>query len=140
RSFETKHRTERFIVVDDYAHHPSEIRATLATARGTGRKRILTIFQPHRYTRTQALRDEFGRAFEDTDVLVVADIYPASEAPIPGVSGQTIMDAIAEKTAQEGVSFQPVRQRIAFDIGRIMEPGDLILSLGAGNIHEQGSV
>jgi UDP-N-acetylmuramate--L-alanine ligase/UDP-N-acetylenolpyruvoylglucosamine reductase len=140
RRFEIKHRSERFMIVDDYAHHPSEIRATLATARGTGRQRILTMFQPHRYTRTRALRDEFGRAFEETDFLVVAEIYPASEAPIPGVSGQTIVDAIAEKTAQEGVSFQPMQQKIAFDIGRMMEPGDLILSLGAGNIHEQGSV
>jgi UDP-N-acetylmuramate--alanine ligase len=140
RRFEIKHRSERFMVVDDYGHHPSEIRATLATARGTGRKRILTIFQPHRYTRTQALRDDFGRAFEDTDVLVVADIYPASEVPIPGVSGQTIVDAIAQHTAQEGVSFQRDRRGIAFDIGRIAEPGDLILSLGAGNIHEQGAV
>ena len=140
RRFEIKHRSDRFMVVDDYGHHPSEIRATLATARGTGRKRILTMFQPHRYTRTQALRDEFGRAFEDTDVLVVADIYPASEPPIPGVSGQTIVDAIAQHTAQEGVSFQPNRRQIAYDIGRMIEPGDLILSLGAGNIHEQGSV
>ncbi len=140
RRFEIKHRSDRFMIVDDYGHHPSEIRATLATARGTGRKRILTMFQPHRFTRTQALRDEFGRAFEDTDVLVLADIYPASETPIPGVTGQTIADAIAEKTAQEGVSFQPDRKRIAFDIGRMMEPGDLILSLGAGDIHEQGSV
>jgi UDP-N-acetylmuramate--L-alanine ligase/UDP-N-acetylenolpyruvoylglucosamine reductase len=140
RRFEIKHRSERFMVVDDYGHHPSEIRATLATARGTGRKRILTMFQPHRYTRTQALRDEFGRAFEETDVLVVADIYPASEPPIPGVTGQTIVDAIAQHTAQEGASFQPNRRQIAYDIGRGIEPGDLILSLGAGNIHEQGSV
>jgi hypothetical protein len=98
------------------------------------------MFQPHRYTRTQALRDEFGRAFEDTDILVVADIYPASEPPIPGVTGKTIVDAIAEQTGQEGASFQPHQRNIAYDIGRIIEPGDLILSLGAGNIHEQGSV
>ncbi len=140
RRFEIKHRSEKFMVVDDYGHHPSEIRATLATARGTGRKRILTMFQPHRYTRTQALRDDFGRAFEDTDVLILADIYAASEPPIPGVSGQTIADSIAQHTAQEGVSFQPNRRQIAYDIGRMLEPGDLVLSLGAGNIHEQGSV
>ncbi len=140
RRFEIKHRSERFMVVDDYGHHPSEIRATLATARGTGRKRILTMFQPHRYTRTQALRDEFGRAFEDSDITVIADIYPASEPPIPGVSGQTIVDAVAQHTAQEGVSFQPDRKQIALDIGRLMEPGDLVISLGAGNIHEQGGV
>jgi len=140
RRFEIKYRSERFMIVDDYGHHPSEIRATLATARGTGRKRILTMFQPHRYTRTQKLRDDFGRAFEDTDILVVADIYAASEPPIPGVSGQTIVDAINEKTGQEGVSFQPVRAKIAIDIGRMLEPGDLVLSLGAGNIHDQGAV
>jgi UDP-N-acetylenolpyruvoylglucosamine reductase len=98
------------------------------------------MFQPHRYTRTQALRNEFGRSFEDTDVLVVADIYPASEPPISGVSGQTIVDAIAEQTAQEDTTFQPDRRQIVLDIGRIIEPGDLILSLGAGNIHEQGSI
>ena len=140
RRFEIKYRSDRFMIVDDYGHHPSEIRATLATARGTGRKRVLTMFQPHRYTRTQALRDEFGRAFEDTDVLVVADIYAASEPPIPGVTGRTIVDAVIEQTGQEGVSFQPDRARIAYDIGRQLEPGDLVVSLGAGNIHEQGAV
>ena len=140
RRFEIKYRSERFMVVDDYGHHPTEIRATLATARGTGRARVLTMFQPHRYTRTQALKEDFGRAFADTDVLVVADVYPASEAPIPGVSGQTIADAIAAETGQDGVTFQPDRKKIACDIGRMLEPGDLVLSLGAGNIHEQGAV
>jgi UDP-N-acetylmuramate--L-alanine ligase/UDP-N-acetylenolpyruvoylglucosamine reductase len=140
RRFEIKYRSERFMIVDDYGHHPTEIRATLASARGTGRKRVLTMFQPHRYTRTQALKDEFGHAFEETDVLVVADVYPASEPPIPGVSGQTIVDAVAQQTGQDGVSFQPKREHIAYDIGRILEPGDLVLSLGAGNIHEQGAM
>ena len=140
RRFEIKYRSERFMVVDDYGHHPTEIRATLASARQTGRKRILTAFQPHRYTRTQALREEFGRAFEDTDILVVADVYPASEPPIPGISGQTIVDAIAEQTGQEGCTFQPKREHIAFDIGRRIEPGDVVITLGAGNIHETGAV
>jgi UDP-N-acetylmuramate--L-alanine ligase/UDP-N-acetylenolpyruvoylglucosamine reductase len=140
RRFEIKYRSDRFMVVDDYGHHPSEIRATLATARGTGRKRILTMFQPHRYTRTQALKDEFGRAFADTNVLAVADVYPASEPPIPGVSGRTIVDAIAQQTGQDGVTFQPNRKQIACDIGRMLEPGDLVISLGAGDIHEQGAI
>ena len=86
RRFEIKYRSDRFMVVDDYGHHPTEIRATLSSARQTGRKRILTAFQPHRYTRTQALRDEFGRAFDDTDVLIVADVYAASESPISRTS------------------------------------------------------
>ncbi len=139
RRFEIKYRSPRFMVVDDYGHHPSEIRATLATARATSRKRVITMFQPHRYTRTQALKDEFGRAFENADVAVIADIYAASETPIPGVSGQTIVDAIAQQTGQSGVSFQPNREKIVQDIGRILEPGDLVLSLGAGNIHEQAT-
>ncbi len=139
RRFEIKYRSERFMVVDDYGHHPTEIRATLASARGTGRKRVITLFQPHRYTRTQALKDEFGRAFEDTDLLFVADVYPASEPPIPGVSGQTIVDAVGQQTAQSGVTFAPRREHITYEVGRLLEPGDLILSLGAGNIHEQGA-
>ena len=139
RRFEIKYRSARFMVVDDYGHHPSEIRATLATARGTGRKRVLTMFQPHRYTRTLALKDDFGLAFENADVAVIADIYAASETPIPGVSGQTIVDAVAQQTGQSGVSFQPKREKITQDIGRILEPGDLVLSLGAGNIHEQAT-
>jgi UDP-N-acetylmuramate--L-alanine ligase/UDP-N-acetylenolpyruvoylglucosamine reductase len=140
RRFEIKYRSARFMVVDDYGHHPTEVRATLATAHSTGRKRLLTMFQPHRYTRTAALKDEFGRAFSAADILVVSDVYPASEKPIPGISGQTIVDAIAKKTGQAGVSFQPDRALIARDIGQMLEAGDLVLSLGAGNIHEQGAV
>jgi UDP-N-acetylmuramate--alanine ligase len=139
RRFEIKYRSERFMLVDDYGHHPTEIRATLASARQTGRKRILTMFQPHRFTRTQALKDDFGRAFAETDRLVVADVYPASEPPIPGITGQTIVDAIAQQTGQEGCAFQPRREQITLEIGRMLEPGDLVLSLGAGNIHEQGA-
>ena len=139
RRFEIKYRSERFMVVDDYGHHPTEIRATLGSARQTGRKRVITMFQPHRFTRTQALKDEFGRAFQDTDVLVVADVYAASESPIPGVSGQTIVDAIAQQTGQENCVFQPRREQITYDVGRMLEPGDLVISLGAGSIHEQGA-
>src|SRR5216117_3716049 len=92
RRFEIKYESERFLLVDDYAHHPTEIRATLKTARATGRKRVLAMFQPHRYSRTQALCTWFGGAFDDADRLEVTDVYPASEPPIPGVSGQTIVD------------------------------------------------
>ena len=81
-------------MVDDYGHHPTEIAATLATARTGDWKRVLVMFQPHRYTRTQALKEEFGRAFTGADAVFVADIYPASEKPIAGVSGQTIVDAV----------------------------------------------
>src|SRR5207249_483759 len=106
RRFEIKYASDRFLLVDDYAHHPTEIRATLKTARSAGRKRVLTMFQPHRYSRTQALCKEFGSAFDDADRILVTDIYPASETPIPGVTGKTITDEI-ERHGHRGVSYQP---------------------------------
>src|ERR1043166_7433949 len=92
RRFEIKYASDRFLLVDDYAHHPTEIRATLKTARAVGRKRVLTMFQPHRYSRTKALRKEFGCVFDEADRVVVTDVYAASEPPMPGISGQTIVD------------------------------------------------
>ena len=139
RRFEVKYSSERFLLVDDYAHHPTEIRATLKTAKSTGRKRVLTMFQPHRYSRTKALRREFGRAFDDADRVVVTDVYAASEAAIPGISGQTIADEIVAH-GHGGVSYQPHLEWVHRDVGNMLDPGDLVLSLGAGNIHEQLSI
>lgn len=139
RRFEVKYRSDHFMVVDDYGHHPSEIKATVSTARDLGRKRVFVMFQPHRYSRTLALKEEFGSAFAGADGVFIADIYPASETPIPGVTGQTIADAIAA-TGQKGAVFQPDRTRMVLDLGRALRPGDLVLSLGAGDIHHQGSV
>jgi len=139
RRFEIKYQSDRYLLVDDYAHHPTEIRATLATARSAGRNRVLTMFQPHRYSRTKALRREFGRAFDDADRVVVTDIYPASEAPLPGISGQTIADEIIAH-GHRGVSYQPKLERLHCDLGNMITSGDLVLSLGAGNIHEQLSI
>ena len=136
RRFEIKYQSERFLLVDDYAHHPTEISATLATARAAGRKRVLTMFQPHRYSRTKAFRKEFGTAFDKADRVVVTDVYAASEKPLPGVSGQTIVDEIAAH-GHKGVSYQPRLDRLRYDMGNMIAAGDLILSLGAGNIHEQ---
>jgi UDP-N-acetylmuramate--L-alanine ligase/UDP-N-acetylenolpyruvoylglucosamine reductase len=139
RRFEIKYQSERFLLVDDYAHHPTEIRATLATAKSAGRSRVLTMFQPHRYSRTKALRREFGRAFESADRVVVTDVYPASEAPLPGITGQTIADEITAH-GHGGASYQPRLDRVHYDVGNMLASGDLILSLGAGNIHEQLSL
>ena len=94
RRFEICYESPRNLVVDDYGHHPTEIAATIATARTGGWKRVLVMFQPHRYTRTLALKEEFGRAFDQADSVFIADVYPASEKPIPGVSGQMIVDAM----------------------------------------------
>jgi UDP-N-acetylmuramate--alanine ligase len=136
RRFEIKYQSDRFLLVDDYAHHPTEIRATLATARSAGRKRVLTMFQPHRYSRTKALQREFGCAFDDADHVVVADVYAASEAALPGITGQTIADAIVLH-GHRAVSYQPRLDRLHGDVGQMLAEGDLVLSLGAGNVHEQ---
>src|SRR6266516_3643935 len=136
RRFEIKYESDRFLLVDDYAHHPTEIRATLKTARSAGRKRVLTMFQPHRYSRTKALCKEFGRAFDDADRVVVTDVYAASETPIPGISGETIVDEIAAH-GHAGVSYVPRFERLHCEVGNMLDSGDLVLSLGAGNIHEE---
>jgi UDP-N-acetylmuramate--alanine ligase len=139
RRFEIKHRSEHCMVVDDYAHHPSEVRATLAAARNTGRGRLLVMFQPHRYTRTHALRSEFGRAFHDASEVWVSDIYAANEQPIEGVSGATIVEEMVRE-GHLGAHYQPNRMRMLLEVGRSLQEGDCVLSLGAGNIHEQATL
>jgi UDP-N-acetylmuramate--L-alanine ligase/UDP-N-acetylenolpyruvoylglucosamine reductase len=139
RRFEIKYSSDRFLLVDDYGHHPTEIRATLKTAKSVGRKRILTLFQPHRYSRTTALREQFGTAFDDADRVVVTDIYGSNEAPVAGVTGQIIVDEIAAH-GHRGVSYQPRLEWVHRDVGNMIDSGDLVLSLGAGNIHEQLSI
>ena len=139
RRFEIKYESDRFLLIDDYAHHPTEIRATLKTARAMGRKRVLAMFQPHRYSRTKALCREFASAFDEADRVVVTDVYPASEPPIPGISGQTIVDEMV-KRGHRGASYQPRFERVHCDIGNALDVGDFVLSLGAGNIHEQLSI
>src|SRR5262249_45296558 len=134
-----KYDSPRFLLVDDYGHHPTEIKATLKTARSVGRKRVLTMFQPHRYSRTKLLRKEFGKAFDQADRIVITDVYGSNEAPMPGVSGQMIADEIAAN-GHRGVSYQPRLEWVHRDVGNMLEAGDLVLSLGAGNIHEQLSI
>lgn len=138
RRFEIKHRSEYCMIVDDYAHHPSEIKATLATARAGGTNRIIALFQPHRYSRTRALKDEFGKAFGDATIVLLADIYPAGENPIAGVSSQTIVDAVTQ-SGHQGARYIPDRRQLLIETGRLLEPGDLFITLGAGNIHEEGA-
>ena len=139
RRFEIKYESDRFLLVDDYGHHPTEIRATLNAARSIGRKRVLTMFQPHRYSRTKALRKQFGQAFNDAERVVVTDVYGSNEAPIAGVSGKIIADEIAAQ-GHRGVSYQPRLELVHSDVGNMLDSGDLVVSLGAGNIHEQLSL
>lgn len=141
RRFEFRHRGPLFRLVDDYGHHPSEIRATLATARAghpPERGRVVVLFQPHRYTRTVALKEAFGGAFGDADAVVIADVYPASEPPLPGVSGQTIVDELVRHGHPQAV-FEPRFDRLRARVGALVRPGDLLITLGAGNIHEVGA-
>lgn len=138
RRFEIRYESANNLLVDDYGHHPTEIAATLATARTGGWKRVIAIFQPHRYTRTLALKESFGRAFDDADQVFVADVYPASEKPIPGVSGQTIVDALVAHghgSARHVAEVSRIHQAAAADV----REGDLVITLGAGNIHEAGA-
>src|SRR6201993_344870 len=138
RRFEAKLQNDHLQVFDDYGHHPTEIKATLAMARGVGGERVVVMLQPHRYSRTQALRDQFGAAFDAADVLYVTDVYPASEKPIPGVSGATVADVVREH-GHPSVSYVPARQHLHRELARVGKKGDVIVSLGAGDIHEEAS-
>lgn len=139
RRFEVVHESADYLVVDDYGHHPTEIAAVVRTARQAGRKRVCLLFQPHRYTRTQALQAEFGEALALADAVVVTDVYPASELPIPGVTGQLIAEA-ARRSGCAEVVYASSREEARRQAGRLLRPGDLLVTLGAGNIHEQGAV
>jgi UDP-N-acetylmuramate--alanine ligase len=138
RRFEIRLQTGDYTVVDDYGHHPTEIKATLQTARSLKCKRLIVLFQPHRYSRTKALEKEFGSSFDLADLVYVTDIYAASEEPIAGISGNTIVAAIKAHNHSSAV-YVPKRSVLHREIGRIAEPGDLILSLGAGDIHEEAT-
>lgn len=125
-------------VVDDYAHHPSEIKATLNAARQMKNGgRVVGIFQPHRYTRTLLLSERFGTAFGDADIVIISDIYSAGEIPINGVSAKNIVSAI-KKSEQREVMYLPTRQEIVNYLAEIVRPGDLILTMGAGDIWNAG--
>ncbi|MBV9104697.1 MAG: UDP-N-acetylmuramate--L-alanine ligase [Verrucomicrobia bacterium] len=138
RRFEIRMQTVDYTVVDDYGHHPTEIKATLETARSLQCKRLIVMFQPHRYSRTKALQKEFGSSFNLADLVYVTDIYAANEAPIPGLSGNTIVAALRAHNHHAAV-YVPKRSMLHREVGRIAGSGDLILSLGAGDIHEEAT-
>ncbi len=133
RRFEVKGAINHITLIDDYGHHPAEIRATLEAARLCGYERLLVLFQPHRYTRTKHLWDEFCRAFNQADMVVLMDIYGAGEAPIPGVSGQALADAI-RAAGHKNVVFRSSMQEGIEELLHAARPGDAILTIGAGNV------
>jgi UDP-N-acetylenolpyruvoylglucosamine reductase len=130
RRFEILHRDGDVLVVDDYAHHPSEIRATLSAARNCGSKRILAAFQPHRYSRLLHLRNEFAGAFAEADRVFITDIYSAGESPIEGVSGDKLASAVGARAI-----YTPTLDDLKAALAVNLEPGDCVLTMGAGNIH-----
>ncbi|WP_412063724.1 UDP-N-acetylmuramate--L-alanine ligase [Rubrivirga sp. IMCC45206] len=126
------------LVVDDYAHHPTEVEATLmAAARGWPDRRIVAVFQPHLYSRTRDLAEDFARAFYDADVLVLTDIFPARETPIEGVTGEMVAD-LARQFGHRDVHYVEDKAAISDYLGGIVHPGDLVVTMGAGDIYRYG--
>ncbi|MFN7998880.1 MAG: UDP-N-acetylmuramate--L-alanine ligase [Bryobacteraceae bacterium] len=137
RRFQSRGKERGITVVDDYGHHPTEIRATLAAARLCGFRRIHVLFQPHRYSRTFYLLDEFGRAFHDADTVLVMDIYAASERPIEGVSGESVAERIRQ-FGHRSVEYVGALDRGVDGLLAVAEDGDLVMTLGAGNVWQAG--
>jgi UDP-N-acetylmuramate--alanine ligase len=138
RRFQVKGEVGDIMIVDDYGHHPTEIRATLAAGKnGWPERRLVVAFQPHRFTRTKELFDEFVTCFYDADVLVLTDIYAASEKPIEGVSSEALANTI-KKHGQKEVYYVGDREALPDFLAGVVRPGDTVLTLGAGNIWQTG--
>lgn len=121
-------------IVDDYAHHPTEVRATLGAASELGYERVWALFQPHRYSRTQAFASEFGDSFTAADRLVLMDVYSAGERPIPGVGGKTLLDSTLRQHPRTRATYLPHRADIVRYLSERLRPGDLVMTMGAGDV------
>jgi UDP-N-acetylmuramate--alanine ligase len=137
RRFQIKYQDNGIMVVDDYGHHPAEIRATLAAARAGWDRRVVAVFQPHRFSRTQALFEEFLTAFYQADHLVVMDIYAAGEQAIEGIDGRSLAEGIRGH-GHKDVHFIPDMDQVVEHLQTTVRPGDLVITLGAGNIWQVG--
>jgi UDP-N-acetylmuramate--alanine ligase len=137
RRFQIKAELDGITIVDDYGHHPTEIRATLEAARLRGAKRVIAIFQPHRYTRTKFLQDELASCFRGCDRVYVLDIYAASEPPLPGVSSERLVARMHE-LGQNNVQYAPSDQQVVEELLQNARPGDLIMTIGAGSVWKVG--
>jgi UDP-N-acetylmuramate--alanine ligase len=138
RRFQFKGAAAGVSVIDDYGHHPTEIRATLAAARQCGFRRVHVIFQPHRFTRTRDLMDEFATAFADADTVCLLDIYAANEKPIEGVTAESLASRITA-SGKTDVIYSPTSAEAIASVASVAKPGDMVLTLGAGNVSQLGS-
>ncbi|NLF95235.1 MAG: UDP-N-acetylmuramate--L-alanine ligase [Candidatus Riflebacteria bacterium] len=137
RRFEKKGECEGVTFIDDYGHHPNEIKATLEAASSLGARRVVVVFQPHRYSRTLFLSHEFGRCFDNCDKLFITDIYPASEQPIPGVTSRVILDHMPVANRRKVKMVKNVDD-VKFHLLNFVEPGDVVFTMGAGSITRVG--
>ena len=137
RRFQIKGEFKGITLVDDYGHHPTEIRATLDAAKNIWERRLVVVFQPHRYTRTRDLFKDFLTAFNQADLLLLTDIYPAGEDPLPGVSGETLCHEIREH-GHKNVYYHPQKEETVDALTQLLQPGDVVITLGAGNIWQLG--
>ncbi|MDZ7765228.1 MAG: UDP-N-acetylmuramate--L-alanine ligase [Melioribacteraceae bacterium] len=136
RRFETKYSND-ILVIDDYAHHPTETNATLSGIRAGWKRRLVAVFQPHLYSRTRDFYAEFGRSFLNTDVFICTDVYPAREKPIEGISGKLIADA-AKSFGHKNVIYEPDKTKVPELLKKIYKKDDIIVTLGAGDIWKYG--
>jgi UDP-N-acetylmuramate--alanine ligase len=137
RRWEVKAEVSGITVIDDYAHHPTEIKATLSGAKAGWRRRVVCVFQPHLYSRTRDFYEEFGRAFFNADVLIVTDVYPAREEPIQGVTGELIVNA-AKSFGHKSVRYVPDKKSVPEFLMRVKQTDDIIITMGAGDIWRFG--
>ena len=137
RRWEKKGEVAGMTLYDDYAHHPTECRATLAGAKAGWRRRVVCVFQPHLYTRTRDFYEEFGKSFLLSDVLVVTDVYPAREEPIQGITGELIVDA-AKRFGHKDVHYVPDKKQVPGYLKSIVKSGDIVITMGAGDIWKYG--
>ncbi len=138
RRFQVKGTAQGVVVIDDYAHHPTEVQATLQAARSGWREsRIIAVFQPHLFSRTRDLYNEFGSSFFDADVLVVTDVYPSREQPIEGISGKLIADT-ASDFGHRNVMYVPDKKDVPSHLKSLAQPGDVVITMGAGDIYRYG--
>ena len=133
RRFEIKGEKNGIMIIDDYAHHPSEIQATLKAVRSGWQRRIVAVFQPHTFSRTQRFYKDFGRSFDDADVLFITDIYPAREKPIEGITGKLIADS-ANQYGHKNVHYVQSSGNLLSELQNVIQPGDIVITLGAGDI------